>query len=481
MQNIFRFSLLFIWCTFIFATCSKTSSGGNPPPTPPVDDKSVPVEYWITKPDSTVLLQKQAASLSFNSLSNDYTVIDVDSSQQLQPIEGFGFTLTGGSAYVINKMTPAAKAALLKEIYTTENNGIGVSYIRVSIGASDLNAEAFTYDDLADGETDLNLNKFSLEKDKTDFIPVLKEVLQLNPGLPVLATPWSAPAWMKDNNSLKGGSLKPEYYSVYAQYFVRYIQAMKAEGITISAITPQNEPLHPGNNPSMYMTAEQQTVFIRDHLGPAFRNAGITTKIIVYDHNCDRPDYPLTILNDAAAREFVHGSAFHLYAGDIKVLSDVHAAYPDKALYFTEQYTGSEGQFSGDLQWALKNIIIGSTRNWSRVALEWNLANDPQFGPHTPGGCTTCKGAVTIDGNSFKRNVAYYIVAHASKFVPSGSKRITSNVSGSIQNVAFLRPDGKKVLIVLNDSQNTANFRIRFKGQWATTSLIGGAVATYIW
>ena len=441
----------------------------------------MPVEYWITKPDSTVLLQKQAASLSFNSLPNDYTVIDVDSSQQLQPVEGFGFTLTGGSAYVINKMTPAAKAALLKEIYTTENNGIGVSYIRVSIGASDLNAEAFTYDDLADGETDLNLNKFSLEKDKTDFIPVLKEVLQLNPGLPVLATPWSAPAWMKDNNSLKGGSLKPEYYSVYAQYFVRYIQAMKAEGITISAITPQNEPLHPGNNPSMYMTAEQQAVFIRDHLGPAFRNAGITTKIIVYDHNCDRPDYPLTILNDAAAREFVHGSAFHLYAGDIKVLSDVHAAYPDKALYFTEQYTGSEGQFSGDLQWAIKNIIIGSTRNWSRVALEWNLANDPQFGPHTPGGCTTCKGAVTIDGNSFKRNVAYYIIAHASKFVPSGSKRITSNVSGSIQNVAFLRPDGKKVLIVLNDSQNTANFRIRFKGQWATTSLTGGAVATYIW
>lgn len=470
-----------IWCTFIFATCSKTTSDGNPPPTPPVNNAGLPVEYWITRPDQSVLLQKQTAPLSFSSVANNYTAIDVDSTQQLQTIEGFGYTLTGGSAYLINKMTPAAKAALLNEIYTTNNNGIGVSYIRISVGASDLNANAFTYNDLPEGETDTELKKFSLEKDKADLIPILKEVLQLNPELPILATPWSAPAWMKDNDSLKGGSLKPEYYSVYAQYFVKYIQAMKAEGITVHAITPQNEPLHPGNNPSMYMTAKQQTVFIRDHLGPAFRNAGINTKIIVYDHNCDRPDYPLTILNDATAREFVHGSAFHLYAGDIKVLSDVHNAYPDKALYFTEQYTGSEGEFGGDLQWSLKNIIIGSTRNWSRIALEWNLANDPLFGPHTPGGCTTCKGAVTIDGNTYTRNVAYYIIAHASKFIPAGSKRITSNISGSIQNVAFLRPDGKKVLIVLNDSDKTSNFRIRFKNEWATTSLTAGAVATYIW
>jgi glucosylceramidase len=285
---------------------------------------------------------------------------------------------------------------------------------------------------------------------------------------------------MKDNNNSIGGSLYTKYYDVYAQYFVKYIQAMKAEGITIDAITPQNEPLHPGNNPSMLMLAGDQASFIKNSLGPAFAAAIISTKIIIYDHNCDKPDYPMAVLNDADAAKYVDGSAFHLYAGDISALSTVHNAFPDKHVYFTEQWTSSEGQFAGDFLWHVKNVVIGSMNNWSRVALEWNLANDASFGPHTPGGCTQCKGALTING-SVTRNVAYYIIAQVAKFVPAGSVRINSTAIGGLYNVAFKTPEGKKVLLVLNDGTSAVNFNIKFKDKTALASLPAGAAATYIW
>jgi glucosylceramidase len=255
---------------------------------------------------------------------------------------------------------------------------------------------------------------------------------------------------------------------------------MKAKGITIDAITPQNEPQHGGNNPSMVMSALQQADFIENSLGPAFQAAAITTKIIIWDHNCDNPNYPITVLNDPGARQFVNGSAFHLYNGDISALSTVHAAYPDKQLYFTEQWTGANGTFDGDLRWHVKNVIIGSVRNWSRVALEWNLASDGGYNPHTPGGCTECKGAITLDG-AINRNVSYYIVAHAAKFVPPGSVRIESTNAGTIFNAAFKTPDGKKVMVAVNDGTNPASFNIKYKGKIATAYLAGGAVATYIW
>ncbi len=175
------------------------------------------------------------------------------------------------------------------------------------------------------------------------------------------------------------------------------------------------------------------------------------------------------------------GSAFHLYAGDISALTTVHNAYPAKNIYFTEQYTASNSNFGNDLKWHVKNVIIGSMRNWSRNALEWNLASDPVYSMHTPGGCTTCKGALTINANTVTRNVGYYIIAHASKFVPVGSVRVSSNIVGNLNNVAFKTPDGKKVLIVENDAHSAQTFNIAFNGKWITTSLAAGAVGTYIW
>ena len=329
------------------------------------------------------------------------------------------------------------------------------------------------------GQTDPTLAKFSLEPDKDDLIPLLKEILAIDPKIRIMGSPWSPPVWMKDNGSSVGGSLKPEYYAAYAKYFVKYVQGMKEEGIPVYAITPQNEPLNPDNNPSLLMLAEQQANFIKNHLGPAFRDAGIETKIIVYDHNCDRPDYPLTILHDPGAKQFVDGSAFHLYAGEIGAMSQVHDAHPDKNIYFTEQYTAIASDFGGDLQWHIKNLIVGAPRHWSRTVLEWNLANDASYGPHSPGGCTTCKGALTISGSSVRRNVAYYIVAHASAFVPAGSVRVGSNVPAGLPNVCFVTPEGDAVLIVLNEGSEDVSFDIKVGDRVGAVSLPAGAVGTF--
>ena len=464
----------------LMSKCSSSGDIANTLPKPPVSTNDM--NFWLTKGDQSVMLQKQNSILTFGTTSNSYATIEVDESKSFQTIDGFGYTLTGGSVQVINQLNAQKRQDLLKELFDTTENSIALSYLRISIGASDVDAMPFSYNDLPNGQTDINLEKFSLARNKNDVIPMLKEILAINPNIKIMATPWSPPVWMKDNNSFVGGSLQPKYYGVYAQYFVKYIQQMKNEGITIDAITPQNEPLHPGNNPSLLMFASQQADFIKNHLGPAFKAAKVTTKIVTYDHNCNKPEYPIEILNDLEANPYVDGSAFHLYEGDISALTTVHNAFPDKNIYFTEQYTASTGSFDGDLKWHLKNVIIGSMRNWSKTALEWNLANNAFFGPNTPGGCTTCKGAVTINSSdSFTRNVGYYIIAHASKFVPAGSIRISSNISGNLNNVAFKTPSGKKVLIVENDGNSPESFNIKYNGNWITTSLQAGSVGTYIW
>ena len=469
--------LLAALIALFLVACNRPAENGNGSG----DGSGIFAEAWITAPNQGMMFERQVTETEFGTAVNADPTIVVDTTVRYQEIDGFGNCLTGGSAILLNRMTPAARAALLQELFSPEGNGIGISYLRVSIGASDLSDRVFTYSDLAPGETDPLMEKFSLEPEKEDLIPVLKEILAINPTLKIMGSPWTAPLWMKTNNASVGGSLKREWFDAYALYFVRYIQAMRAEGITIDAVTVQNEPLHGGNNPSMVMTAADQALFIRQSLGPAFAAAGITTKIIIYDHNADRTDYPLEILNDAVARNYVDGSAFHLYGGSINNLSAVHDAYPTKNLYFTEQWVGGPGDLAGDLKWHVETLIIGATRNWCRNVLEWNLASDPTYDPHTVGGCDRCLGTVTIDGNSVKRNPAWYILAHASKFVRPGSVRVSSTMQGNFPNVAFVTPEGKKVLIVINTTDTKRNFNVRFRGFNMPLSLNGGAVGTWIW
>lgn len=454
-------------CFFIVLSCTKETNNS---------DEAI---LYLTSLDKKSLLEKQEINTHSIDTSLIDKVIKITDSVQYQIMDGFGYTLTGGSAMLIHKMSKSARSGLLNELFSKE--GLGVSYLRLSIGASDLDSAPFSYNDLPKGKTDVDLEKFSLAQDTVHLVPVLKEILSINPQIKLLGSPWSPPVWMKDNQDTRGGSLLPEYYQVYANYLIKYIQAMRTEGIEIDAITIQNEPLHPGNNPSLLMKAPQQAVFIKNHLGPAFKNEGIDTKIIIYDHNADRPDYPINILNDPDAAKFIDGSAFHLYGGEIEALSEVHQAHPDKHLYFTEQWVGAPGDFSKELTWHIENLIIGAPRNWSKTVLEWNLAADQNQNPHTDrGGCDRCLGAVTINGDKVTREPAYYIIGQASKYVPPGSVRIASTLVEEIPNVSYKTPDGQIVTILQNTSEEEKEILIKSDQANIHFKLAAGDIGTLV-
>jgi glucosylceramidase len=467
------------------------------------------VSLWLTNPDRSALLQLQSPTIPFSSAPAQTQIqtqtIDVDARKTFQTMDGFGFALTGGSAQLIMHMDPAKRAALLHQLFTTEGDGIGVSYLRLTVGSSDMNDHVFSYDDLAPlpdpnpGQphserqqpqypTDIPMAHFSLDPDRADVIPLMKEILAINPHIQTLASPWSAPLWMKTSGVARGGVLKPEYFAAYATYFVKYIQGMKAEGIPIDTLTIQNEPLNEKNTPSMLMLGEEQDVFIKDNLGPAFKQAGIKTKIVLYDHNLDHPLYPLSILRDPAAARYVDGTGFHLYGGTVDAMTQVHDAFPNKNLYFTEQ---SITDHSGpdhtpgtalNLSRPVARVMIDVSRNWSKNVLLWNLAADPHAAPHTnDGGCGGCYGALTIDGDTVTPLLAFYTLAHVSKFVPAGSVRIASNTLDTLPNVAFKTPEGKLVLIVSNITPSAQNFTVRSGAKTFASTLNPGSVGTYVW
>ncbi|RKR09181.1 glucosylceramidase [Flavobacterium sp. 90] len=410
------------------------------------------VTPWITSGDQTKLLQQQGTvSFGANSGSNPSTVT-VNAGTTYQTMDGFGYTLTEGSCEVISGMAATQQNQLLNDLYNP-TTGLNANVVRISIGASDLSSSSYSYNETSG---DVNMNNFSLNgPDLTYLIPIIKKIKLINPNIKILATPWSAPRWMKSNGSWVGGNLQTQYYAAYAKYFVKYFDAMAAQGISIWGITPQNEPENPNNEPSMLMNSTEQKNFINQQLGPQMAAAGYGgIKIIAFDHNCDNTAYPIDVLNNSS---YVDGAAFHLYLGNISAMSTVKNA-TNKNVYFTEQYTGSGGSFSGDFGWHMQNVVIGSTTNWAKTVLEWNAANNSSLGPRTPGGCTTCLGAVTVNNStSYTKNVAYYIIGQISKFVKPGALRVaSSSTSGSITSSAFKNPDGSIALVIYNSgSANT--------------------------
>jgi len=433
------------------------------------------VTSWLTNGDKSSLFEQQA-SVGFGAGVYS-TKITVSDKTTYQTMDGFGYTMTEGSAEVISSLTAEKQELLLNELFNP-TTGLGISVLRISIGASDLSNSSYSYNDVA-GNTDMT--KFSLSgPDLTYLIPVLKKALIINPNIKILATPWSAPKWMKTSKSWIGGSLMSSYYAAYSHYFIKYFDAMKAQGITIWAITPQNEPEHGGNEPSMLMTSAEQINFINNHLGPAMATAGYSAiKIIAFDHNCDNTAYPIEVCTKST---FVDGAAFHLYGGDISALTTFRNA-TGKNVYFTEQYTAANGDFSGDLSWHMNNVMLGSVKNWSKVALEWNLATNASFGPHTTGGCNSCLGAITINSSSnFTRNVSYYIVGHMSKVIKPGAVRIGSTTTNSgLSNAAFKNVDGTIGLVVINNSGSSKTFDVYYKGQAFPCTLKNAGVVSFIW
>ncbi|MEI6555579.1 MAG: glycoside hydrolase family 30 beta sandwich domain-containing protein [Paludibacter sp.] len=435
------------------------------------------VTPWITSGDKTKLLQQQS-TVSFTPNSNTVgNVLTINAATTYQSIDGFGFCLTEGSAEVISSLAEAQQNALLTELFD-KNTGLGISMLRISIGASDLSSSNYSYNETSG---DVSMTNFSLAgPDLTYLLPILKKALTINPDIKILATTWSPPRWMKSNNSWIGGTLNTSAYTAYANYFVKYIAAMKLQGVTIWGITVQNEPENPNNNPSMSMNSTEQKNFINSNLGPAMATAGYSAvKIIAFDHNCDNTAYPIDVCNNSS---YVDGAAFHLYAGSISAMSTVKNA-TNKNVYFTEQYTGSGGSFSGDLGWHLQNVVIGATNNWAKAVLEWNLANNNSIGPYTPGGCNTCLGAITItNSTTFTRNVSYYIIGQVAKFVKPGAVRIgVSSTSSSLVSAAFTNTDASVALITYNMSATPQSIKILNGSNSFSYTIPALSACSFVW
>lgn len=451
------------------------------------------IEGWITHDAASLLQPMRPVAFSRSVPQEALPTIEIDERRAFQPIEGFGFSLTGGSAYLLAGLARKERADLLQELFSPTDASVGLSCLRLSIGASDLGRKDFSYWGLRRGTKDPDLARFNLCAGDREVVPVLQQILAINPAVKIIASPWSAPPWMKSNGSYVAGRLKPEAYPAYAQYFVKYLETMRAQGIHISAVTPQNEPQNPRNEPSMVMSAAEQADFIGGYLGPALRKGAPETEILCWDHNCDGADFPLAVLGDAKARPYVAGVAWHLYNGSPEAMSYVRAQYPEKKVYFTEQWVSAKDDLMGALRWHTKNVIIGTLRNWSRTALEWNLASDPRHALHTRLGAVGALGGITIGATvkprrgavaikaTIRRSAGYYVMAHSARFIRPGSVRVHSSEVDRLPNVACLTPGSRMVMVVMNDADATRRFRIRHRGAYTTLELPPGDVATLRW
>ena len=413
-------------------------------------------------------------------------VVTLNESNRLQTMDGFGASLTDSSAWLLNNaLTESQRTHLVNDLFSP-TNGIGLSILRQPIGASDFRVSNYTYDDMPAGQTDYALTNFSIAHDEEYIVPLLKQALSVNPDLKIMGTPWSAPAWMKDSGDFYYGALKPNCYEVYAKYFLRYVQSFESNGLPIFAVSLQNEPLYePYSYPGMRMEATNQARFAV-LVGQQFESNGIATKILAYDHNWDRFEYPMTVLSNGTANPYIFGAAFHAYAGDVSAQSIVHNAFTNKGIYFTENTAGSwSGSFGDILMWDANTLIIGGIRNWSKTIIKWNLALDQNGGPAVTGGCSGCRGLLTILTNTHTivTNADFYSMAHASKFVKPGAYCIeaTESPADGPYSVAFINPDSNLVVIAVNDAPATRNFTLRWQDQSISVPLPAGSLTTFTW
>lgn len=436
---------------------------------------------WMTSGDRSRLLSEQPPLRFEASPAAAGPAVAVDPRQQFQEMVGFGAAVTDASAWLIQtRLTDEQREALLRELFGREDGGLGFSFTRVTIGASDFSLDHYSLADTPDP----TLASFSTARMEEYVFPTVRQAVAINPDLKVMASPWSAPGWMKTTGSMIQGQLKPEFYPVYAEYFRRYIDSAAAQGVPTDYVSIQNEPdFEPDSYPGMRWGPEGRAAFVGQHLGPLFRDAGIATKILDWDHNWDLPQQPLAVLADEQARSFIAGVAWHCYGGDVSAQSQVRDAFPDKDVFFTECSGGEwTPAFADSFTWTMKNLIIGSTEHWARGVLMWNLALDENYGPHA-GGCGNCRGVVKIDRRTgaIDRNQEYYAFGHASRFVRPGARRVATAEPEGLQAVAFVNPDGERVLIVLNEGLAPVGFEIREGDRAAAAELPPQTAATYVW
>lgn len=450
------------------------------------DDQPTDVKVHIASNDGSNRLVPHYIGFGSDNSRVDGT-ITLNTGNRLQPIDGFGFAITGSAAYNLMKMEAQDRKQLLTQVFSREH-GYGCNYVRVPIGCSDFSLHQYTCCD-AEG-----IDNFALSYEETDYIiPVMKEILAINPTVKVISAPWTAPRWMKNNKEWTGGNLEWDHYWDYATYFVKWIRAFEDNGIKIYGVTPQNEPLNWGNSASMYMSWQEQASFIKNALGPKFEQDGITTKIYVYDHNYnydnngDQNHYPIHIYEDKDASKYVAGAAYHNYGGDASEMSYIHSRYPDKELIFTEWTAGTWSwpgvgmeAITNDAQQLLFNVI----NNWGRGAVVWNLLLDSDRGPYRPGGCDTGNGAVDVSTWDYKTltfNSFYYVMCVAASAVSDGANYISTNGSATdIQILAFENTDGYGA-ILMNTSNNEKKIKVKEGNHEFVAVIPAWSIASYRW
>jgi glucosylceramidase len=438
------------------------------------------VSVVMTTADGRNKLTPQAgATFNAGSGSGGQT-ITINPSTTYQTMAGFGASFTDSSAWLV--FNSPQRNAIMTQLFSP-TSGAGIDFLRQPIGASDYSRSTFSYDDTA-GDT--SLSHFSTSHDNAYILPLLQQAKQINPATTFMATPWSPPAWMKSSNSMVGGVLTSGNRTAYANYLVKFIQAYAAAGIPISLITPQNEPDNdPGNYPGMKWPSADEATFINSYLGPAIQNAGLSTKILGYDHNWDDPGYPTTVLSSAG--NYTAGTAWHCYsdANGVTAQTQVHNQFPNKDTYFTEcsgtKSANDADTFGDTLMWQTEHLMINTTRNWAKSVVTWNMALDQNGGPSM--NCTNCTGVVTVNGSNVTYNAELYMLGQASKFVKPGAVRIDSNSfgSGGLEDVAFKNPDGSHALLVQNAGGGNNTFNVSENGQSFTYTLPGRSVATFVW
>ena len=464
------------------------------------------ITVYQTTPDLLeALSQRETLHLSKKAAQSETVpLITVDETQRFQEIDGFGASLTDAAAWLFQKkLTPQQTDAAFKMLFARKD-GIALSFLRQPIGSSDLAVTFYSYDDLCEqtakacttpsGMTDPNLEHYSLKHDKEYILPLLKKAIGITPSIHVLLPPWSPPGWMKTSGSMLGASadekvkssLKPEFYPALAGYLVKTIEGYQEAGVPVWALSVQNEPLYaPPTYSGMQMLATEQAAFFGDALGPALAAAHLSPKVMAYDHNWDRPDYPETVLKDPKAGALAAGTAWHHYGGDPSVMTKNHEEFPLKDQWVTESSGGAWQKGNVFAQEAAELIAV--TRNWSRSYVLWALATDQNHGPFV-GGCDKCRGLVTIDLTDpdharVKPELDYYVLGQASKFLLPGAVRIGSDEPAGTQlkDVAFQNTNGTIVLYTLNAGTTSEAIGIGFHGKKAVTTVPAGAVATFIW
>lgn len=447
---------------------------------------SVPaVELWLSTADRRLKLAQQP-DIPTRARGSDTADIVIDAHKTYQTMVGFGAAMTDSTAWLLqNKLDAARRHALLRELYGPPP-GLNFNMMRLTIGASDFSLNLYTFDDIPFGDDDPDLSHFNVTPNMDGVIPTVREVLSINPDIAIVASSWSAPAWMKTNQNLLGGELEEKYESAYANYLVKYLDAFRSHGIPIFALTLQNEPaFQPLTYPGMLMPAATRARVIGQYLGPKLAKRVPRTQILDWDHNWNAPEQPLEVLGDPVAARYVDGVAWHCYQGSPYAQGRVHKAHPDKDAYLTECSGGDwASAANGELLWFSRDLLIAGIRQWARGVIYWNLALDENHGPHF-GGCDACKGVVLIDSRTgeISRNDEYYALAHFSRFVLPDAVRIGSTDTGKgIHNVAFQNAsDGSVVLVVVNGHAqahkvSVAEGQIRFEYDMPAQS-----VATFVW